>query len=180
MPPGNERRSPTDVRPVAGPTPPAGRASKDEDQLGVRLVGAVALAWCLLSACGTTLPYDVADYESRCIRLNVDPIPPARNERHQGFKNVYACNVDRDQLRASRRHLPEGTLIVKEVRRPHESFVWLIALARKHGGVWQWDEYTRNFSEDELRHGFASADVCTGCHVEARGDDWIFTHYQRQ
>ena len=142
------------------------------------LGAAAALAACLLAGCGTTLPYDVAGYEQRCVRLNVDPIPPHRDDRHQGFKNVYACNVDREQLRANRRPFPEGTLIVKESRRPNEPFVWLMALARKHGDGWTWDEYTRNFSDDELRHGFASEEVCTGCHVQARAGDWIFTRYQ--
>lgn len=141
---------------------------------------AAALAACLVGGCGTTLPYDVAGYEQRCVRLNVDPIPPRRDDRHQGFKNVYACNVDREQLRANRRPFPEGTLIVKESRRPNEPFVWLMALARKHGGGWTWDEYTRNFSDDELRHGFASEEVCTACHVQAQADDWIFTRYQRK
>jgi cytochrome P460 len=144
------------------------------------LAVAAAVVSALLGACAATLPYDVAGYESRCTRLNVEPIPPRRDERHHGFKNVYACNVDREQLRGQPRHFPDGTLIVKEARRPNESFVWLIALARKHGGVWEWGEYTRNFSDDELRQGFASADVCTGCHAEARGDDWIFTRYQRE
>jgi hypothetical protein len=132
----------------------------------------------IAGGCGTTLPYDVADYQTRCIRLNLEPIPPHADDRHRGFKNVYACYVDRDQLRASRRPFPEGTLIVKESMRPRETFAWSIALARKHGGSWEWDEYTRNFSEDELRHGFASASVCTSCHARAQADDWIFTRYQ--
>jgi hypothetical protein len=141
--------------------------------------GAVALAPATLTGCATTtLPYDVAGYETRCARLNVEPIPPHGDDRHRGFKNVYACYVDRDQLREHRRPFPEGTLIVKESRRPRESFVWMIALARKHGGVWSWEEYTRNFSDDDLRRGFASAAVCTDCHAAAQRDDWIFTRYQ--
>jgi len=141
-------------------------------------MGAATLVACAVGGCGATLPYDVEGYQTRCTRLNLEPIPPHQDDRHHGFKNVYACHVDREQLRANRRPFPEGTLIVKESRRPNEPFVWLIALARKHGGVWKWSEYTRNFSDDELHEGFASAEVCTGCHADARGDDWIFTRYQ--
>src|SRR6185369_5792457 len=101
-----------------------------------RLIAVATVAACALGGCGATLPYDVGDYETRCTRLNLEPIPPHEDDRHHGFKNVYACNVDRERLRANRRPFPEGTLIVKESRRPNESFVWLIALARKHGGVW--------------------------------------------
>jgi hypothetical protein len=55
----------------------------------------------------------------------------------------------------------------------------LIAIARKQGGVWQWDEYTRNFADEDFRHILAGQSVCTGCHVKAQAADWIFTTYSR-
>jgi hypothetical protein len=95
------------------------------------------------------------------------------------MKNVYACDADTSFVEANTRPFPDGTTIIKESTREGESFVWLIAIARKEDGAWRWDEYTRNFEDEELRHGLASLSTCTGCHVRARSADWIFTRYAR-
>jgi hypothetical protein len=129
------------------------------------------------AACSATLPADVDGYQSRCVRMNAEPIPRTDADPHNGVKNVYVCNVETAALEANRRPFPEGTLIVKESRRVGEDLVWLIATARKQGGEWQWDEYTRNFANEEFRHALAPESVCTGCHVRAQGADWIFTFY---
>lgn len=34
-----------------------------------------------------------------------------------------------------------------------------MATARKQAGAWRWDEYTRNFADEKLRHGVASESV---------------------
>lgn len=133
----------------------------------------------LASACGSTLPDDVPGYESRCIRMNAQPIPRYDGDPHKGVKNVYACNVAQQLLQANTRPFPDGTLIVKESTREDEGFAWLIATARKKGGFWQWDEYTRNFDDEDFRHILAGESVCTGCHVKAQTADWIFTTYSR-
>jgi hypothetical protein len=129
--------------------------------------------------CGSPPPDDVAGYASRCVRLNASSIPPYPGDPHAGKKNVYACDVDQPLVQANTRPFPDGTLIVKESTRTGESFVWLMATARKQAGAWHWDEYTRNFADEELRHGLASESVCTGCHVQVQTTDWIFTRYAR-
>lgn len=133
----------------------------------------------LASGCGAALPADVAGYESRCARMNAQPIPEYAGDPHAGTKNVYACGVGLPQLQSHTLPFPDGTLIVKESRGAGELFVWLIATARKQGESWQWDEYTRNFADEELRHNLAGQSVCTGCHVRAKAADWIFTAYSR-
>lgn len=131
----------------------------------------------LVASCGATLPADVPGYEARCPRMNTDPIPRYDGDPHPGIKNVFACDVALAQLAANSRPFLDGALVVKESRREHEGFVWLIATARKQGGSWQWDEYTRNFADEEFRHVLAAESVCTGCHVRAKSADWIFTPY---
>jgi hypothetical protein len=143
---------------------------------GFGLVVALVLG-ALASGCGAPLPDDVAGYQSRCVRMNAQPIPPYESDPHRGMKNVYACNLTPEQVASNERPFPDGTLIVKESTRVGEDFVWLVALARKQAGAWQWDEYTRNFADEDLRHGLASASVCTDCHTRARSRDWIFTTY---
>jgi hypothetical protein len=140
----------------------------------------LALALLPLSGnCGASLPEDVRGYESRCTRLNAQPIARYDGDPHKGMKNVYACNVAVDQLSTNARPFPDGTLIVKDSSREGEPFTWLVATARKQGGSWRWDEYTRNFADEGFRHILAPESVCTGCHVKAQADDWIFTSYTR-
>jgi len=140
------------------------------------LSGLVALA---AIGCGSPLPDEIDGYASRCVRMNAAPIPPYDGDPHRGLKNVYACGVDTSFIEANTRPFPDGAMIIKESRRQGESFVWLIAIARKQAGAWRWDEYTRNFEDEELRHGIAGLSTCTGCHQQARSADWIFTRYAR-
>jgi hypothetical protein len=133
----------------------------------------------LAGACGSTLPEDVVGYETRCTRLNAQPIPRYDGDPHAGTKNVYACGVSLEDLRAHRRPFPDGTLIVKDSTREGQAFSWLVATARKQGGAWRWDEYTRNFGDEDFRHILAGQSVCTSCHVKAQAADWIFSAYGR-
>lgn len=141
-------------------------------------VGLCAVAWGAL-ACGAPLPDDVSGYQSRCTRLNEQPIARYDGDPHKGMKNVYVCNLDESVVKANTRPFPETTLVVKESTREGESFPWLVATARKSGGTWRWDEYTRNFADEEFRHILAGESVCTGCHRKAEPADWIFTTYSR-
>jgi hypothetical protein len=134
----------------------------------------------LVAACGSTLPDDVLGYESRCIRLNREPIPRYDGDPHKGMKNVFACNVGQAQLQENTRPFADGALVVKESTREGDSFPWLIATARKQAGSWRWDEYTRNFADEDFRHILAGQSVCTGCHVKVQTADWIFTTYDRR
>jgi hypothetical protein len=140
---------------------------------------ALALVLLLTSACGSTLPGDVPGYEARCPQMNAQPIPRYSGDPHEGIKNVFACNLGLELLLANARPFPDGTLIVKESTREGEGFPWLIATARKQGGSWRWDEYTRNFDREVFRHILVGESVCTGCHVKAQTADWIFTSYSR-
>ena len=128
-------------------------------------------------AIGTPLPSDVESYATRCLKLNPTPIPPYEGDPHRGWKNVFACDVDRAIVEANQRPFPDGTLIVKESTRPGESAVWLVATARKQHGSWQWDEYTRNFADEDFDRSLAGQGLCRGCHQEARAADWIFTRF---
>jgi hypothetical protein len=132
----------------------------------------------LLTACaGETLPADVVDNETRCQRMNAQPIPRRDSDPHPGVKNVYACNVDESVLRANARPFPDGTVIVKSSTKENVSYSWLVATARKQGGRWRWDEYTRNFADEEFVRSLVSQSVCTDCHKEAESVDWIFTRF---
>lgn len=136
-----------------------------------------------LAACSEELPADVPGYADRCVRMNVEPIPPTEgDDPHEGEKNVYACNVTVGDLLASdgSRILPypDGTLIVKESSKPSQGFVWLVATARKAGGSWEWDEYTRNFASEDLLRIPSSEAVCVDCHRKVEAVDWIYTGYQ--
>jgi hypothetical protein len=144
-----------------------------------RPVGLCLLVAAFGAGCGSTLPDDVPGYESRCVRMNREPIARYDGDPHKGLKNVFACNVAEAQLRANTRPFADGALIVKESTREGELFPWLIATARKQGASWRWDEYTRNFADEEFRHILAGESICTGCHAKAEAADWIFTTYTR-
>jgi hypothetical protein len=133
--------------------------------------------------CGEPLPDDVKDYASseNCFQMNAAPIAPTEDDPHAGTKNVYACNVVPEDIvsdsGAPIYPYPEGTLIVKESRKKHQDYQWLIATARKKNGAWQWAEYTRNFANEEFIKILAPESVCTNCHKKALGTDYIYTVY---
>lgn len=128
----------------------------------------------LSAGCGEALPEDIEGYRERCIRLNEQPIAVTNDDPHEGVKNVYACDIDCSAI--NQRPLPDGTLIVKESQRADSDFVWLIATARKTGSDWQWDEYTRNFSNESFLSVAVSEEVCVDCHKKWKADDWISTY----
>lgn len=145
----------------------------------------VILAWCLLvplGGCGEELPADVAGYAERCVKMNAKLIEPTDDDPHEGYKNVYACNIEAADLLtaagAPALPYPDGTMIVKESSRENQDYVWLIATARKQGGAWRWDEYTRNFPEEEFVRIAASEKVCIDCHTKVEAADFIYTVYQ--
>ena len=140
--------------------------------------GIVGLWFLTTAACGgESLPADVADYQTRCARMNRNPIARYEGDPHAGSKNVYACNVDDAVLRANARPFPDGTIIVKNSTKENADYPWLVATARKQGGTWKWDEYTRNFADEDFVRILASESVCTNCHRQAENADWIFTAF---
>jgi hypothetical protein len=150
--------------------------------MAISLRYGVATLWFLtIAACGgETLPADVADYQTRCQQMNQNPIPRYDGDPHAGTKNVYACNVDIAVLRANTRPFPDGTVIVKNSTKENANYPWLVATARKQGGTWKWDEYTRNFEDEDFVRILASESVCTNCHEAAEHADWIFTAFTRR
>jgi hypothetical protein len=133
--------------------------------------------------CGDRLPAHLEDYASadNCFQMNPQPIAPTADDPHEGEKNVYVCNVLPEALidpaGAPIFPYPEGTLIIKESRKEHQSYPWLIATAEKLDGVWKWTEYTRNFANEEFVKISVSESVCTDCHNKAKGTDFIYTIY---
>ena len=146
------------------------------------MIRIVALSFGLslvLSMGCTTLPDDIPGYQDKCIRMNADPIAPTDDDPHEGYKEVYACDVGESDLKVP---YPDGTVMVKESC-PHGpcrdgEMVWLIATARKANGSWSWNEYTRNFEDEDFVEILADESVCTNCHKKVEALDWIYTPYQ--
>ena len=140
----------------------------------------VCLAWGV-AGCAETPPADVLNYDA-CILMTPTPLEPTGDDDpHLGFKSVYGCNVTVEQLQnAPVSGYPEGALIIKTATRDEQDFPWLLATMRKEGGEWTWNEYTRNFADEAFAHIPAGPDVCTDCHSQVAGVDWVFTVYQAQ
>jgi hypothetical protein len=119
------------------------------------------------------LPAYTAGFE-RWQKLNRRPIRPRRNDAHLGTKNVYASRA------AVRNRYPYGTVVVKTITRPGQSYVSVIAVMRKVRGAnrrhndWVMVEYGRQSRAGRFA-AFASGAICTGCHVQVRGRDYVFT-----
>jgi Cytochrome P460 len=87
---------------------------------------------------------------------------------HNGVKNVYAS-----RKRAANRTFPNGTVIVKSIAEPGaRGLPERVAVMRKVAGRWRWVEYELAGSS---YNAFASGQICTGCHVQAKANDWVFT-----
>jgi Cytochrome P460 len=87
---------------------------------------------------------------------------------HNGVKNVYAS-----MKRLAGGKFPNGTVIVKSIAEPGaRGLPQQVAVMRKVAGRWRWVEYERSGSRYAA---FASGQICTGCHVQARANDWVFT-----
>ena len=143
----------------------------------MRLLSTVVVA-ALVPALGACqeLPTDVERFETRCVRLNSVEHTPTPDDPHNGYKTVYACDLDLPAIEAAP-PWPDGTLIVKASRRSDQDFPWLVATARKAEGAWSWEEYTRNFASEPLLKIPASETLCTDCHQAVEANDWIFTIY---
>jgi hypothetical protein len=119
------------------------------------------------------LPAYTAGFE-RWLKLNRRPIPPRRSDAHRGTKNVYVSR------RSVRNRYPYGTVVVKAIRRPGESYVSVIAVMRKvrranpRHNDWVMIEYGRSGSRGRFA-AFASGAICTSCHIQARRRDYVFT-----
>ena len=138
--------------------------------------GAWGLMGLGLASCAERLPEDVRNYQSDCL-LMTEGIAEVPDDPHRGTKNVYACNASYDELRANARPFADGVIMVKEATRADADFVWLVSTARKIDGGWQWDEYTRNFDDEDFVHIISGEGACIDCHrdVSIPAFDWIFS-----
>ena len=108
-------------------------------------------------------------------KINRAPIPARRSaDAHRGTKNVYASR------RARNGRYPFGTVIVKEITRPGERSVGVLAAMRKVRGAnprhndWVMIEWTRQSTRERFAL-LARGALCTSCHVQACNDDYVFT-----
>jgi len=88
---------------------------------------------------------------------------------HAGVKNVYAS-----RKKVGTRY-PNGTVIVKSIRRSGDkpSLPAQVAVMRKTNGTWRYVEY--ELSGTRYRDLGFSQQLCQGCHMRARADDFVFT-----
>lgn len=119
------------------------------------------------------LPDELAGYQE-WTKLNAAPIPPRASDPHDGTKNVYAS------VPAEGGVYPPGAIVVKEATRPGAAFIGLVAMMRKEPGAnpehndWVMVEWVRDVRDADFEE-IASGAVCTSCHVQARGSDYVFT-----
>ena len=88
---------------------------------------------------------------------------------HAGVKNVYAS-----RKRVGKRY-PNGTVIVKSIRRTGDkpSLPRQVAVMRKTNGTWRYVEY--ELSGSRYRDLGFTQQLCQGCHMRARANDYVFT-----
>ncbi len=88
---------------------------------------------------------------------------------HAGVKNVYASK------RKVGKRYPNGTVIVKSIRRAGDapSRPAQVAVMRKTNGSWRYVEY--ELSGSRYRDLGFSQQLCQGCHMRARANDYVFT-----
>jgi hypothetical protein len=134
----------------------------------VALALAVGLAAAVVALAAPTkdgLPSYTDGYRT-WTKLNRKPV--TKPGAHNGVKNVYASRP-----RGSNRLFPNGTVIVKSIAEPGaKGLAKQVAVMRKARGRWQWVEYELEGS----RYGvLAQGALCSGCHMQARANDWIFT-----
>ena len=104
-------------------------------------------------------------------RINAKPFRSTGplSRAHAGVKNVYAS-----KRRVGKRY-PNGTVIVKSIRRTGDrpSLPTQVAVMRKSNGKWRYVEY--ELSGSRYRDLGFSQQLCQGCHMRARANDYVFT-----
>ena len=125
------------------------------------------------------LPTDITGYED-WVRLNAEPIPPIEGgDAHLGTKDVFA-SLEADRSGGGFAY-PDGTVIVKHATRPDRDFIGLIAIMHKIAGSdpdnndWEFVEYARDQPGDAFSI-LASGSVCSSCHMNAAGTDYVWVH----
>ena len=137
------------------------------------IVGAAALAAsvavvALASSSASGLPGYTNGYE-KWPRINRKPFTSTGplSSAHVGVKNVYASK------RKVGAKYPNGTVIVKSIRRGGSGLPAQVAVMRRRDGTWRYDEY--ELSGATYRNLGFSQSLCQGCHARARANDYVFT-----
>ncbi|HET8968053.1 MAG TPA: cytochrome P460 family protein [Gaiellaceae bacterium] len=141
--------------------------------LSIVAVLATASAVAVVAAASTSangLPSYTDGYAS-WPRINKKPFTSTGplSSAHAGVKNVYAS-----RKKVGTRY-PNGTVIVKSIRRAGDtaSRPAQVAVMRKTSGTWRYAEY--ELSGSRYRDLGFSQQLCQGCHMRARGNDYVFT-----
>lgn len=131
------------------------------------------------------LPEDINSYR-KWTRLNKKLIGPKPSDPHRGFKRIY-INKLANELTDSSMNLvfpyPEGTIIVKEVRKTKnkKSKIVLVSIMRKQTGNestggWDFIEFSRNSDSSFSKINF-SKESCYACHQGASDSDSVWTKF---
>lgn len=102
-------------------------------------------------------------------KINRKPIRKSSglSAAHQGVKNVYRNKKKRGKK------WPNGTIIIKSIDQPGGSKLpEQVAVMRKLRGTWRWIEWEWRGSRYRV---LARGATCTGCHMQAKSNDWVFT-----
>ena len=141
--------------------------------LAVVAVVATAAAVAIVAVASTSangLPSYTNGY-TKWPRINEKPFTSTGplSSAHVGVKNVYAS-----KKKVGKRY-PNGTVVVKSIRRAGDkaSLPSQVAVMRKTNGAWRYVEY--ELSGSRYRDLGFSQQLCQGCHMRARANDYVFT-----
>ena len=131
------------------------------------------------------LPLDIEGY-TQWTRLNKKVLRPRTADPHSGYKRLYVNKKPYELLTRKKKQIfpyPEGTIIVKEVKRTADvnSDIILISIMRKlpgneTTGGWDFVEYSR-FSGDTFTQIQFPKESCYACHQGASKTDAVWTRF---
>lgn len=131
------------------------------------------------------LPFDIEGY-TLWTRLNKKVLRPRSADPHSGYKRLYVNKAPNELLTQNKKQIfpyPEGTIIVKEVKRTanKNSDIVLVSIMRKlpgneTTGGWDFVEYSR-FSGDTFTQIQFSKESCYACHQGASKTDAVWTRF---
>jgi hypothetical protein len=127
---------------------------------------ASAVVVAIASSTANGLPSYTNGYQ-KWPKLNRKPVKGG-SPAHGGVKNVYAS-----KKRLGSR-FPNGTVVVKSIAKPGDrpGLPTQVAVMRKQNGKWRYVEYELSGN----RYGvLAQGALCSGCHVQAKATDYVFT-----
>jgi len=135
--------------------------------VAVSAVACSAVVVALASTSANGLPAYTNGYQA-WPKLNRKPIKGG-SPAHSGTKNVYASRKRAGST------FPNGTVVVKSIATPggRAGRPAQVAVMRKSNGKWRYVEYA--LSGARYRPLDLPQTLCSGCHAQARGRDYVFT-----